>query len=164
MLYNHLISLLQWKSIIHRKTSDDICFSWLNWFSSSTHDTSIAPHSAWIRNSTRLFPRRTATSFGRDTFAKLNAVGCVYSVYPRVQWIEGREIKPACHHKCKAWCIGMFGPIVWCTVMLGRTFNRWRQLPPRIVMFNYLCPIYTFLKGEKGAINSERERIGIIES
>lgn len=33
------------------------------------------------------------------------------------------------------------------------------ESPPRTVMFNYLCPIYTFVMGEKETARGRRERV-----
>ena len=58
-------------------------------------------------------------------------------------------------------CLGTLCGALWCW---GRTFNRWRQPAPRIVMFNYLCPIYTFVMGEKDEERGKWKRVGIHES
>lgn len=90
---------------------------------------------------------------------------CETECRTRTQCIQGfvnwrkREVSSQTHsNTCSLGALGCLGALcgaLWCW---GRTFNRWRQLPPRIVMFNYLCPIYTFVMGEKDRETGKWER------
>lgn len=78
-----------------------------------------------------------------------------YCLWNNTQYLHPLYLEQHMHahtnvHHGALGCLGALCGTLWCW---GRTFNRWCQLPPRIVMFNCLCPIYTFEMDEE-----DRER------
>lgn len=71
---------------------------------------------------------------------------------PKDARIEGRGSHARWHVRAHTsashGALGCFGSLCDAPGCWGRTLNRWHKFPPRIVMFNYLRPINTFVMGE----------------